>query len=280
MRALMKNKTITIGIILLFIILSFNNLSSSKTIKNIDIDNLFLTGFNFKILDNRIFFWKQPDFSPQDGGYPVLFLFHGASQHALAWFIGFNQLSKYETIFTRKALENGFFIIAPESLRPVWYAQRGWDIYKNHSNSKDYIFIENIIKWLDNSELPIDKNGYYCAGFSSGAFMSSFIGHNFNNKFNAIAVHSGGNSYSVSLTTRGPIYDLESVYDFSPFYPPTIVIHGEKDFFVPVQCAENFYSDLKRNNIQSSLIIDQYGDHIWLSQYDFEILNWFCKYEY
>lgn len=275
----MKNKSIIIINILFFILLSFNSVINSEITYNdprINID--YLSGFQIKVLNYRILFWKQPLTSAPENGYPVLFLFHGASQHGFAWFIGLNQWSKYQTIFTAKALGEGFFIITAESLKPVRPGPRAWDIFNNGSHSKDFVLIENIIEWLEKCDLPVDKNSLYCAGFSSGAFMCSYIGHHFGNRFNAIAVHSGANSDSISLTSRGPDFDLNTLYNLSSSFPPTIIIHGEHDGFVPVQCAKNFYSDLQRNDIPSRLLINQDKGHIWLSEYDCEILNWFKTY--
>ena len=267
---LLKNKYTVIGIFLLLII-NFNSVNSKITIEEINFDSI--SGFHINVLNNRFFFWKQPNIA-----IPVLFLFHGAVQHAFAWFIGLNQWSKYQTIFTAEALEEGFFIITAESLKPVRPGPRAWDIFNNGSNSKDFVLIDNIIEWLENCDLPVDKNSLYCAGFSSGAFMCSYIGHHFGNRFNAIAVHSGANSDSILLTNRGPYFDLNGSYNFSSSFPATIIIHGDKDGFVPVQCAEKFYSDLQRNEIPSRLLINQEQGHIWLSQYDFEILDWFKTY--
>lgn len=274
----MKNKLIIIGIVLLFILVSYNPVINSEIINNKNANTNYISGFHLTVLNNRIFFWNQPESLVPDNGYPVLFLFHGASQHAFSWLIGLNQWSKYQTIFTRKALEEGFFIISAESLKPIRPGPRAWDIFNIGSDSKDYILIEEIIEWLENSDLPVDTNSLYCAGFSSGAFMCSCIGHYFSDYFNAIAVHSGANSETISLTNRGPYFDLDNSYNFSSSFPPTIIIHGRNDNFVPVQCAENFYSDLQRNGIPSKLLISQDEGHIWISKYDYEILEWFNIY--
>jgi poly(3-hydroxybutyrate) depolymerase len=272
----LKKKFIIIGIFLILIFLNFNSVNSiiPNTKKNLN----YVSGFQLKFLNKRILFWKQPDISIPDNGYPILFLFHGAVQHGFAWFIGLNQWSKSQKIFTEKALGEGFFIIAPDSLKPIRPGPRAWDIFNDEYDSKDYILIEDIIEWLENSDLPVDINRLYCAGFSSGAFMCSYIGHFFNNRFNAIAVHSGANSESILLSSRGPYFDLNGSYNFSSSYPPSIIIHGRDDSFVPVQCAENFYSDLQRNDIESKLLVSQNKGHIWISQYDSEILDWFKNY--
>ena len=272
----MKNKYTVIGIFLVLMLLNFNSVNSKITFYEINFD--YISGFHIKVLNNRIIFWKQPDIPIPENGYPVLFLFHGAVQHAFAWFIGLNQWSKYQTIFTTEALEEGFFIITAESLKPVRPGPRAWDIFNNGTNSKDYVLIENIIEWLENCDLPVDNHSLYCAGFSSGAFMCSYIGHHFGNRFKAIAVHSGANSESISLTSFGPSFNLNTSYNFSSSFPPTIIIHGENDGFVPVQCAKNFYADLQRNTIPSKLLINQDQGHIWISQYDSEILDWFTAY--
>lgn len=272
----MKKKFVIIGIFLLLLITNFNSVNSKITDHEINFN--YISNFKIKLLNNRLIFWKQPNTSIPENGFPVLFLFHGAVQHGISWFMGLNQWSRSQTLFTARALEEGFFIIAPDSLKPVRPGPRAWDIFNNESISKDYLLIEDIIEWLEDSSLPIDSNNLYCAGFSSGAFMCCYIGHFFDNRFNAIAVHSGANSESISLTPRGPFFDLNESYNFSSSYPPTIIIHGEKDDIVPVKCAENFYSDLQRNGIQSKLHIIQDEGHIWISQYNFEILNWFKNY--
>jgi len=272
----LKKKFIIIGIFLILIMLNFNSVNS-KT-KNTEKNLNYISGFQLKFLNKRIFIWIQPDTTIPQNGYPVLFLFHGAVQHNIAWFIGLNQWSMSQKIFTEKALEEGFFIIAPDSLKPIRPGPRAWDVFNYESNSRDYILILDIIEWLENSDLPVDINRLYCAGFSSGAFMCSYIGHFFNDNFRAIAVHSGANSESISLTSRGPYFDLNGLYNFSSSYPSTIIIHGRNDNIVPFQCAEHFYLDLQRNNIQSKLLIGQDEGHIWISRYDLEILDWFKNY--
>ena len=269
----MKNKPIIIDIVVLFMLLSYNPVINSES-NYID----YIPGFHLTVLNNRILFWKQPESLVPDNGYPVLVLFHGAFQHAFSWFIGLNQWSKSQTIFTEKALEEGFLIIAAESLKPIRPGPRAWDIFNNGSDSIDFSYIKNMIEWLENIDLPVDINRLYCAGFSSGAFMCSYIGYYFSDYFNAVAVHSGANSESISLTNRGPYFDLNASYNFSSSFPQTLIIHGGNDNFVPVQCAENFYSDLQRNDIPSKLLISQDEGHIWISQYDYDILEWFNLY--
>jgi poly(3-hydroxybutyrate) depolymerase len=269
----LKNKILITGIFLILILLNFNPVNSRIT--NIENNLNYISEFKIKILNNRIIFFKQPDISIPEDGFPVLLLFHGAVQHGFSWVIGLNKWSKSQTIFTNKALEEGFFIIAPDSLKPVRPGPRAWDIFNTGSNSKDYILIQDIIDWLDTGYLPIDNKNLYCAGFSSGAFMCSYIGHYFDDRFNAIAVHSGANSESISIASRGPIFDLNGLYNFSSNYPPTIIIHGNNDNIVPIDCANNFFSDLQRNNIQSRLLINIDEGHNWILQYDYEILDWF-----
>jgi poly(3-hydroxybutyrate) depolymerase len=262
-------------VISILFILLFSNITISTNNINEDYKFNYISGFRIELLNNRLFFWRQPDITIPEDGFPVLFLFHGAVQHAFAWFIGLNQWSKSQSIFTEKALEQGFFIICAESLKPVKPGPRAWDIFNDPSDSKDYFFIKDMIEWLEKSDLPVNCDSLYCSGFSSGAFMCSYIGHFFNDHFKAIAVHSGANSDSILLNSRGPYFDLNRSYNFSSSFPPTILLHGGNDSVVPVICAENFYSDLKRNGIPSKLLINNDKGHIWNSQFDAEILDWF-----
>lgn len=108
----MENKLIFSVIVLALIFPSVNPTSSRETVgKNLDITTNYIPGFQIKVLNDRVFFWKQPETSAPEGGYPVLFLFHGASQHAFAWIVGLNQWSKYQTLFTATALDEGFLLL-------------------------------------------------------------------------------------------------------------------------------------------------------------------------
>ena len=93
--------------------------------------------------------------------------------------------------------------------------------------------------------------------------------------FNAISLNSGCNADSISLTKKGPVFDLDQSYNISNKHPPTMIIHGANDKIVPVQCSINYYTDLQKSKVQSNLILASNGGHEWFNSYNDEILSWF-----
>lgn len=270
----MKSKIFSIVVVLVFFSLIFVN-SSNASFNSISIKSRFIFGFKIEKIDDRVFYYKSPANEKPENGFPVLFLFHGAVQHGFNWFFGLNYWSLRQTQFTQKALDAGFFVIAPSSLKPVRPGPRAWDIFSN--DSKDVIFMENMFDWIQSNNNLLDESQIFCTGFSSGGFMCTKVGHIFGEEIKAIAVHSGANSESVYLTNGPPEFDLDRTYNFSNSFPPTIIIHGQNDGFVPVEAANLLYSDLQRCNIVSEKHIDPDGGHIWLSDYDSFIFEFFDK---
>jgi len=271
---LLKSKAIAIIVITILFFLIFSN-SSFAYVNQKSINSRFIKGFKIENIDGRIFFYKSPDVEMPEEGYPVIFLFHGAVQHGFSWFIGLDLWSYRQTQFTRKSIDKGFFVIAPSSLKPIRPGPRAWDVFSNES--KDLIFMENMFDWIESHDDILDDNNIFCAGFSSGAFMCSRVGHVFGNKIKSIAVHSGANADSIYLTDGPPAFDLDKNYNFSKDFPPTIIIHGEKDGFVPVEAANLFYSDLQRCGIISEKHIYSEKGHIWFSDYEDLIFDFFNK---
>lgn len=276
-------KKLIVIVIILFLISPIVSASQTKyQKKNISINNTF-NGPNEEILNGRRFLWESPDPPPPDDGYPVLLVLHGATQYAETWFLsGIGGLKssliwgKRQTDFVKKALEEGFFIVAPDSKRPVKIGPKAWDYFSNNSNeSIDLPFFQDIFNWLANSSLPVNPNRIYCIGFSSGGFMTSRIAHHFGAKCCAVAIHSGGNA---------DLYDSHFFYhslknniniNISKNHPPTLIIHGGKDRLLSIDFGINYYNELQKAEIKSHYLINPYGHHIWQSIFNKQILQWF-----
>jgi poly(3-hydroxybutyrate) depolymerase len=234
-----------------------------------------LFDFNVETIGDRYFLWKMPPNTTPENGYPVLFLAHGAAQHPFSWFIGLNAWGKEQTSFALAALERGFLIIAPASQRPIQYGPRAWDAFTNNlTDSKDLQFFHDMLIWIETINTPINWDAVYCAGFSSGAFMASRIAHASGDRFAGIIVHSGANAEAMTLTERGPVFDCNSSYEFPVNHPPTLIVHGGSDQFVPSECGLHYYDELVRNGFDATLLFDPTGGHIWLSDFNEGILDW------
>ena len=260
-------------LLLVFSTMPYDHIANSES-------NTSIPGsIHIECINHRFFLWIEPNTLPPEQGYPVLFLFHGASQHGFSWIIGLNTWSKNQMSFTKKALEQGYFTICLESNRPVRPGPRAWDVFDEKITENDDIqYIKQIISWLETTNFPVNRNNLFCAGFSSGAFMCSRIGLSTSDIFTAIALNSGCNANSITLTNRGPQFDLTTSFNISSNHPPTFLLHGEQDQLVPVNCSKRYHLDLKKAGIDTDLIIDPDKGHIWLSQQNDELLNWFNSY--
>ncbi|UCD14268.1 MAG: prolyl oligopeptidase family serine peptidase [Thermoplasmatales archaeon] len=248
----------------------------TSTLKNLDDPHE-------EILNGRRFLWKAPSLPPLDDGYPVLFVLHGATQYAESWFWsgkgglkGSFVWGKRQTNFVENALEKGFFIIAPDSIRPYKFGPKAWDSSTmNFNESKDLPFIQDILDWLLNPPVPINSSRIFCIGFSSGAFMTSRIAYFFGSQFRATAVHSGGFADRGHLTVLQHSFDYNSKHDISEDHPPTLIIHGSKDLLVPIELGVRYYKELQNAGIRVHILLNSNGRHIWQSIFNKQILEWF-----
>lgn len=228
------------------------------------------------IIKQRLILYQQPISPAPDEGYPVLFLLHGASQYPFAWFFPMDLWSFHQSIFTKKALDQGFFIIAPSSGRPIQFGPHAWSSFiQNVSESEDLQLFQSLFSWIQNRSEFLDLKHVFCAGFSSGGFMSSRLAKVYPELLAGIAVHSGTDADSITFTNLGPKFDCESPREYPTDHPPALIIHGEKDRVVPFVCGLHYYHELQRNDINCLLLTDKQKGHIWLSSFSDEIINWF-----
>jgi len=232
------------------------------------------------ILNGRIILYESPKTLPSEDGFPVLFVLHGASQYPFAWFFPLNPWSYQQSLFVEKALESGFFVIAPSSGRPMRPGPHAWSSFIADTNeSEDLQLFQSLFNWLEEKNSMLDLDNVYCAGFSSGGFMTSRLAKTFPTYFSGVLIHSGTDADSISFTETGPQFDCESPQNYPTNHPPTLIVHGEKDALVPYECGFHLYTELKRNNITVSLLTDPNNGHIWLSSFSDEMISWFQSIE-
>jgi poly(3-hydroxybutyrate) depolymerase len=215
---------------------------------------------------------------PQEG-YPVLFLLHGASQYPFSWFFPFNLWSVHQTFFAQKALEAGFFVIAPSSGRPIRPGPHAWSSFvETVDESEDLQLFQSLFTWVEDRSDILDVNHIFCAGFSSGGFMTSRLAKVYPERFSGVLVHSGTDADSITFTDFGPEFDCESPQEYPMNHPPTLIVHGEQDGLVPFECGHHLFEELQFHNIDSTLLTDENKGHIWLSSFSDEMISWFQSY--
>jgi len=232
-------------------------------------------------IGDRFFLWEAPATPAPAGGYPVLLLLHGRFQHAQTWFPALNPFMS-QAVFTAKALQDGFFVVAPDSeIGHDKLGLRDWAYSgKTLNDSVDLRFIRDILSWLETMP-PAAVNLSYvsCLGFGSGGIMASRVGHFFTSRFMALGVCSGANADAVTLhgLLNNPVYNVTGTQSFEPGFPPTLVIVGDFDQFVPPAAGVHFSAELVRAGINSTLLETPYGLHHWQSVYDDTVLSWFLS---
>jgi dipeptidyl aminopeptidase/acylaminoacyl peptidase len=233
---------------------------------------------------------KPPDFDASKR-YPLALLIHGGPQGAWTdgWTFRWNA-----QIFASA----GFVVFMPNPRGSIGWGQEFTDDINGDWGGRAY---EDIMKGTDYAEsLPyIEKGRTVAAGASFGGYMINWIaGHT--DRFKALVSHDGDFDLVASYggteelwfpewEMKGPFWTNREAYEqFSPsefaknFKTPTLVIHGEKDFRVPLTEGLSMFTALKRQGVPSRLVVFPDENH-WVLKpansvrwYD-EVLSWLKK---
>jgi dipeptidyl aminopeptidase/acylaminoacyl peptidase len=217
----------------------------------------------------------KPPFFDKSKKYPVVFLIHGGPQG------GFTDDFHYrwnQSLFAAP----GFVVISINFHGSTGYGQTFTDAV-----SKDWggVPFQDIVKgqkyFIDNFKF-LDKNKIVAAGASYGGFMINWIaGHHqdFAYEFKALVSHDGiFDSRSMYYSTEelwfeewengGTQYDNPKAYEnhnplnfVKNFKIPMMIVHGEKDFRVPVAQGMMLFTALQRRGIKSKLLYFPNEDH-------------------
>jgi dipeptidyl aminopeptidase/acylaminoacyl peptidase len=196
--------------------------------------------------------------------YPVLFLIHGGPQGAWghSWSYRWNP-----QIFAAA----GFVVVLPNPRGSTGYGQKFTDDINDDWGGKAY---DDIMAMADKieSEPWADKDRFAAAGGSYGGYMVNWImGHT--QRFKALVSHAGvydlrsmaGETEELWFTNwefKGMPWDNPDSYaKWSPSYlardfkTPTLVIHGELDYRVPVGQGMQLFTALQLQKVPSKLLL-------------------------
>jgi len=208
--------------------------------------------------------------------YPALLYCQGGPQSSVSQFFS------YRWNFQMMAA-NDYIIVAPNR-RGLPSFGREWNeqISKDYGgqNMKDYFSAIDEIK----KEPYVDENNLGAVGASYGGFSIFWIAGNHNKRFKALIAHDGifnfesmyGSTeelFFVNWDIGGPYWenDIENCYDASPhnfvqnWDTPILIIHGEKDFRIPVTQAMNAFTAAQLSNIPSKFLYYPEENHWVLS---------------
>ncbi|MBL8216124.1 MAG: S9 family peptidase [Bryobacterales bacterium] len=209
------------------------------------------------------FLLKPPDFRANQK-YPVLFLIHGGPQGAWgdSWSYRWNP-----QVFANA----GFVVVMPNPRGSTGYGQKFTDDINQDWGGKVYDDVMAVVDHV--AGLPyVDAERMAAAGGSYGGYMVNWmLGHT--TRFKAFVSHAGvydlrsmaGETEELWFPLwefKGMPWDNKEVYEkFSPSYyvtefkTPTLVIHGEMDYRVPVGQGLQLFTALQMKKVPSKLLL-------------------------
>jgi dipeptidyl aminopeptidase/acylaminoacyl peptidase len=206
---------------------------------------------------------KPPDFDPARK-YPLLVLIHGGPQGAWtdSWTYRWNA-----QVFASA----GYVVFLPNPRGSSGFGQEFMDDINADWGGRAY---EDIMKGTDHAEaLPyVDKGRTTAAGASYGGYLVNWIaGHT--DRYRALVSHDGvfdlvsmyGGTeelWFVEWEFKGPFWENPEMYErWSPsrfvqnFKTPTLVIHGELDYRVPIEQGHQMFTALQRRGVPSRFLV-------------------------
>ncbi len=192
----------------------------------------------------------------------------------------------------------GYVVACPNFHGSSGFGQKFTDSITGDMATMPFIDVMKATDYMERLSY-IDKNRMAAAGASYGGYMMSWLnGHT--DRFKAMVCHAGvynWHSMMASDVVRGrerPLGakswgDLNQIDKQSPqrfaanFKTPTLVIHGEKDFRVPVTQGLEYYNTLRQKGVPARLLYFPDENHwvlkprnsrLWMS----EVVAWLDKY--
>jgi dipeptidyl aminopeptidase/acylaminoacyl peptidase len=210
------------------------------------------------------FMIRPPDFAP-GRKYPVLMLIHGGPQGfwGHAWTYRWNA-----QVFAAA----GYVVVMPNPRGSSGYGQKFVDEINNDWGGRAFDDIMAVADYIV-SDIPFaDAGRMTAAGGSYGGYMIDWIlGHT--QRFKALVSHDGvynlNSEFGATEELWFPMWEYggtpwdkpENYAKWSPnnfvqeFHTPTLVIHGEQDFRVPLNQGLELFTALQLQKVPSKLLL-------------------------
>ena len=209
------------------------------------------------------FIVKPPGFA-ESKTYPVVFLIHGGPQGAWgeSWSYRWNP-----QVFAGA----GYVVVMPNPRGSTGYGQQFIDDINGDWGGKPFDDIMAVVDYVSTLKYA-DSNRMAAAGASYGGYMIDWLlGHT--SRFKAMVSHDGvfdlrsmaGSTEELWFPMwefKGMPWDNPEMYErWSPsnfvkeFKTPTLVIHGEEDYRVPLDQGLQLYTALQMQKVPSKLLV-------------------------
>ena len=229
--------------------------------------------------------------------YPLMVLIHGGPQSAWndSWSYRWNP-----QIWANA----GYIVFAPNPRGSTGYGQQFVNEISGDWGGKVYVDLMNGVAEVIRRNKFIDKNRVGAAGASYGGYMINWIeGHNNDPRvhFKVLVSHDGvynltsmyGGTeelwfpeweFKGTPWTNKPMYERWSPHNFAGnFKTPILIVHGELDYRVPTGEGLQLFTAVKRQGIDSKLLIFPDEGHWVLKPQNSQlwhhtVLDWVNKY--
>ena len=203
----------------------------------------------------------KPPFFDGKKKYPLVYWVHGGPQGAFgnSWSFRWNQ---------QLWAAQGYVLALPNPRGSTGFGQKFTDEISRDWGGKVFTDVMNGVAYMEQQPY-IDKTRMAAAGASYGGYMMNWLnGHT--DKFRTIICHDGvynfASMYGVTEETwfdewehgipwETPDYDKFSPHKYAAnFKTPTLIIHGELDYRVPVGEGFSLFTTLQRKGIPSKML--------------------------
>jgi dipeptidyl aminopeptidase/acylaminoacyl peptidase len=240
--------------------------------------------------DVPMWVFYPPDFDPKKK-WPLVQVIHGGPHNGI--------MSEFSFRWNPQLWAARGYIVAVVNFHgSSGFGQKYADSITGDYATKPMTDILKATEWFEQQEW-IDKTRMAAAGGSYGGYMVAYLnGHT--DKFKAYVCHAGVYTYHGQMASdivKGrerslgafPWSDMEKVDKQTAqryaanFKTPTIVLHGEKDYRVPVTQGFEYYNTLRQKGIPTRLVYFPDENH-WVLKpqnsklWHKEVFGWLEKY--
>lgn len=240
--------------------------------------------------DVPIWVFYPPDFDPKKK-WPLVQMIHGGPHNGI--------MSEFSFRWNPHLWAARGYVVAVVNFHgSSGFGQKYADSITGDYATKPMTDILKATEWFEKQEW-IDKDRMAAAGGSYGGYMVAYLnGHT--DKFKAYVCHAGVYTYHGQMASdvvKGrerslgafPWSDLEKVDKQTAqrfaknFKTPTIVLHGEKDYRVPVTQGLEYYNTLRQKGVPTRLVYFPDENH-WVLKpqnsklWHQEVFGWLDKY--
>ncbi|WP_051215858.1 S9 family peptidase [Ferrimonas futtsuensis] len=242
--------------------------------------------FSFKGWNNETVYgyWIKPAGFEQGKQYPVAFLVHGGPQGSF----GNRWHGRWNAQLWAAA---GFGVVMIDFHGSTGYGQGFTDSISLDWGGKPLVDLQKGLAAVGQQQPWLDTNNACAAGGSYGGYMMNWIAGNWSDGFKCLVNHAGlfdmRSFYNVTEELWFPEHEFggsywEATETYEKFNPvnhidkwqtPMLVVHGAKDYRVPLEQGLAAFTVLQRKGIDSELLVFDEENH-WIINPD-NLVQWY-----